>query len=142
MIKARLTAKVRAQIAERARSCCEYCRSQEHYSPDSFVVEHIIPTARKGTNKIDNLAFSCQGCNNRKYTHIEAVDPATQETAPLYHPRQQRWADHFAWNEDCSLVIGLTPTGRATVERLQLNRLGLLNLRQVLFDLNEHPPDF
>ncbi|NJL41148.1 MAG: HNH endonuclease [Leptolyngbyaceae cyanobacterium RM2_2_4] len=129
-------------VAERANVCCEYCRSQEQYSPDSFSVEHIKPIAKGGTHHLDNLAFSCQGCNNRKYIHIEAIDPATQETAPLYHPRQQNWFEHFAWNEDCSLIIGLTPTGRATVEKLQLNRTGLVNLRCILFEINEHPPNF
>jgi hypothetical protein len=58
----------------------------------------------------------------------------------LYHPREQFWNEHFAWNEDCTLVLGLTPTGRVTVEKLQLNRPGLVNLRRILFTLNEHPP--
>lgn len=142
MPEARLTAKIRVRVAERSHYCCEYCRSQEQYSPDSFAVEHIKPIARGGTHDLNNLAFSCQGCNNRKYTHIEATDPTTQEIAPLYHPRQQKWSDHFAWNEDCSLVVGLTPTGRATIDKLQLNRIGLVNLRRILFEINEHPPDF
>jgi hypothetical protein len=114
---------------------------QEQYSPDSFSVEHIKPIAKGGTQNLDNLAFSCQGCNNRKYTHVEAIDPATQEIALLYHPRQQNWFEHFAWNEDCSVIVGLTPTGRATVEKLQLNRAGLVNLRRILFEMNEHPPN-
>jgi hypothetical protein len=48
--------------------------------------------------------------------------------------------DHFAWSDDFTLVIGLTPTGRATVEKLQLNRSGLVNLRRVLRAVGEHPP--
>lgn len=36
----------------------------------------------------------------------------------LYHPRLQQWGEYFAWNDDFTLVIGLTPTGRATVEAL------------------------
>ncbi len=59
---------------------------------------------------------------------------------PLYHPRHQQWADHFGWNEDFTLAIGLTPTGRATVERLQLNREGVVNLRRVLRTIGQHPP--
>jgi hypothetical protein len=46
----------------------------------------------------------------------------------------------FAWNADFTLIIGLTPTGRATVETLQLNREGLVNLRRVLCAMGEHPP--
>ena len=142
MPEARVTLQQRATVAERARNCCEYCRSQERYSPDSFSVEHIIPLAKEGISNLDNLAFSCQGCNNRKYISVEAVDPVTQANVSLYHPRQELWIAHFAWNKDCSLVIGLTPTGRATIQKLQLNRTGLVNLRRILFELREHPPDF
>jgi hypothetical protein len=35
---------------------------------------------------------------------------------------------------------GLTPTGRASIEALHLNRLGLLNLRRLLYTIGEHPP--
>ncbi len=138
----RLSSALRRLIAERSHFCCEYCWSQERYSPDSFSSEHIFPLSRGGTNDPDNLAFSCQGCNNRKYTSVEAIDPVTQKTVALYHPRRQIWDEHFAWNQYCSLVIGISPTGRATVEKLKLNRSGLANLRRVLFEIHEHPPVF
>jgi hypothetical protein len=38
------------------------------------------------------------------------------------------------------LIIGLTPTGRATIEALHLNRANVVNLRRVLYALGEHPP--
>ena len=59
---------------------------------------------------------------------------------PLFHPRQQRWQDHFAWNEDFTLVIGITPVGRATVDTLHLNRVRLVNLRRILVASATHPP--
>jgi hypothetical protein len=59
-----------------------------------------MPRSKGGTDKDDNLALACQGCNNRKYTHVEARDPVTGKLVSLYHPRRQRWADHFGWNED------------------------------------------
>lgn len=62
--------------------------------------------------------------------------------APLFHPRVDRWSHHFAWNENYTLILGLTPTGRATVEKLQLNRSGLINLRRVLVRAGAHPPVF
>jgi hypothetical protein len=36
-------------------------------------------------------------------------------------------------------IIGLTPTGRATVSALQLNRAEVINLRRILFAVGEHP---
>jgi hypothetical protein len=84
--------------------------------------------------------MACEGCNNRKYTSVEALDPVSGDTVPLYYPRRQRWHEHFTWNEAHALVLGLTPTGRATVEKLQLNRAGPVNLRRVLRSVGAHPP--
>ena len=64
----------------------------------------------------------------------------TGDPVLLFHPRNQRWRDHFAWTADCTAILGLTPTGRATVEALHLNREGLVNLRRVLYAAGEHPP--
>jgi hypothetical protein len=140
MSEPKLTAKQKEAIARRAGECCEYCRSQARFSPDPFSIEHIRPRSKGGTDEDDNLALACQGCNNRKYTHVEARDPVSGNLVSLYDPRRQRWADHFSWNEDFTLVIGLTATGRATVERLQLNREGVVNLRRVLCTIEQHPP--
>lgn len=140
MSEPRVTARQKQRVVQRAAGCCEYCRSQARFSPDPFSIEHILPRSSGGTDTSTNLALACQGCNSRKYTDIEAIDPVSGEMVPLYHPRQQRWTHHFAWNENFTLVLGLTPTGRATVDKLQLNREGLVNLRRVLQTVGEHPP--
>lgn len=106
----------------------------------SFSVEHIGPRSRQGPDSLGNLAFSCQGCNNHKYTKTNGTDPVSGSLVPLFHPRNQLWTDHFAWNDDATLILGLTPTGRATVETLRLNRPGLVNLRRILAAAGEHPP--
>ena len=136
----RLTQQQRQLIQHRASSCCEYCLSQAKFSSDPFSIEHIIPRSRGGISDLDNLAVACQGCNNFKYNHTEALDPITGESVPLYHPRQHNWGDHFTWSNDSTQMLGLTPTGRATIERLQLNREGVVNLRLVLNSIGEHPP--
>ena len=48
--------------------------------------------------------------------------------------------DHFIWSHDFTRIVGLTAKGRATVEALQLNRPGLINLRHALFHFGQHPP--
>jgi hypothetical protein len=58
----------------------------------------------------------------------------------LFHPRQQQWREHFAWDERFERILGLTASGRATVEALQLNRVELVNLRKLLYATGEHPP--
>jgi hypothetical protein len=46
----------------------------------------------------------------------------------------------YCKSDDFTLVIGLTPIGRATIKALQLNREELVNLRRVLYAMGEHPP--
>lgn len=135
-----VAARQKEALANQAGRCCEYCRAPARYSVSSFSVEHIVPRARGGTATPDNLAYSCQGCNNFKYTKTSAIDPVSNVEVSLFHPRRQQWSEHFAWNEDTTLVIGVTATGRATVDALRLNRDELLNLRRVLFINGEHPP--
>jgi hypothetical protein len=140
MPKIRISKSMRQAVTDRAKGCCEYCVGQQDYSMDTFSIEHTWPRSKGGTNAFDNLALSCQGCNSCKHTYTEAIDPETNQTAPLYNPRQDQWQQHFTWSEDYTLILGLTPTGRATVELLQLNRLGNQNLRQVLYLTGYHPP--
>ncbi len=130
----------RRSVFERADGCCEYCLSQVNYSPSPFAAEHILPRHRGGTNRLDNLALSCQGCNNHKFTATEALDPSSGFVVLLYHPRQDNWNEHFGWSEDFLTIVGRTPIGRATVERLQLNRASVVNLRRVLRLDGKHPP--
>lgn len=136
----RITRELREQVARRARHFCEYCGAQARFSPDSFSIEHIFPRSKGGTNELSNLALACQGCNARKYTATEALDPVSQEMVRLYNPRLDAWENHFQWVEDCTKLVGLRPIGRATVIKLGLNRPALLNLRGVLFAAGEHPP--
>jgi hypothetical protein len=140
MSGANVTAAQRTAVAERALFCCEYCLSQLRFSPDPFSVEHVIPQISDGSSDLDNLALACQGCNGRKYTSTEAIDPVSGKTVPLYHPRRDDWSAHFAWRDDYLHILGLTPTGRATVERLALNREGVVNLRRALRSIRAHPP--
>lgn len=103
-------------------------------------MEHIVPRVKGGSDDLSNLAYSCQGCNNFKFTSIEAFDTVNGEMAPLYHPRRHPWQEHFTWNDDMTLMIGLSPTGRVSIEKLQLNRPGVVNLRRVLIAFGKHPP--
>src|SRR5207302_5439782 len=70
MSKKRVSAKLRRQVEEGAHGCCEYCRSQSRFATESFSAEHIIPRIRGGKTTLENLAHSCQGCNNYKYANM------------------------------------------------------------------------
>ena len=134
-----IPAELRRLVVERGEHCCEYCRTQARYSADSFTVDHIIPRSLGGSTTADNLALCCHGCNQHKSKRTTAPDPVTGARVALFHPREQHWEAHFTWNADFTLMLGLTPTGRATILALQLNRRGLVNLRRVLYGIGEHP---
>ncbi|MFK7948475.1 MAG: HNH endonuclease [Saprospiraceae bacterium] len=127
-------------IRQLAHGCCEYCQSQEAYSTQNFSMEHIIPSHLGGSNEIDNLALSCQGCNNIKFTKIGLTNETTDEFIPFFHPRQDIWTEHFKWNNDFTLIIPLTKKGEATLEVLKMNRQQVVNWRTAVFSIGKHPP--
>jgi hypothetical protein len=141
MARAKISKALKAQLISRANECCEFCRAQLEYSPNNFHIEHHIPLSRGGADSVENLTFACPQCNLHKAAKTEAIDPLTQETVPLFNPRQMNWSDHFRWSDDTSQMLGETAIGRATIALLQTNRTGMVNLRRVLHRQGFHPPD-
>ena len=64
-------------VFKRANGMCEYCRSPAKYAIDSLVMEHIQPISQGGQTLAENLALSCQTCNNCKYTKTTPTGRAT-----------------------------------------------------------------
>ena len=56
---------VREYLLEKFGRKCAYCGREN--VPD-LQVEHIIPKARSGSNRISNLTIACKKCNDRKGT--------------------------------------------------------------------------
>lgn len=139
MPRAYLPVAKRLLVTERAKRRCEYCGSLADYATESFTVEHILPLSRGGSDALDNLALACVGCNAHKANRVAAPDPISGEAVPLFNPRSDSWTRHFQWGEGATHLIGLTPTGRATVVALRLNRPGLVRLRHVLYEAGLHP---
>lgn len=131
---------IREKIKKVAGGACEYCKAIRAYSSSPFAIEHIVPIAKNGSNKFENLAYSCNNCNLSKSIAIAALDPVTKQKVFLFHPRNHIWENHFKWTADFLKMEGLTPTGRATIIQLKTNRLENINLRTVLLGI-AHPPD-
>lgn len=129
-------AEIARLVAARAADRCEYCLMHQALQGATFHVEHATPRAAGGTDAADNLALACPGCNLAKSSRVAATDPVTGGEVPLFNPRTDRWADHFAW-DDRRHVAGLTPVGRATVAALHLNhpRRVLIREAEEAFDL-------
>ena len=94
----------------------------------TFHVEHIQPEVHGGLTELENLAWACPGCNLKKSDRMELPDPGTQLSVRMFHPRQDKWDEHFDWFE--FHVVALTPIGQALVHGLDLNHPRRLQIRQ------------
>ncbi len=112
-----------AEVAARAEHRCEYCHAPEALANFPFFVDHIAPRvlAPELTSYPENLALACPPCNLHKADRTYATDPDSGTSVRLFHPRRDRWRDHFRWDEDGAILRGITPQARATIVALQLN---------------------
>src|SRR5580700_10733805 len=118
--RALMHAALRRLVEERAGQRCEYCRLHHDFQTLSpFHVEHIITRQHGGTDSPENLALACHRCNLHKGPNLTGIDPQTSELTRLYHPRQDRWTDHFQLRQ--AIIIGRTSLGRTTAALLQMN---------------------
>jgi len=98
-----------------------------------------VPRSKGGKTRLANLALACPACNGHKYNKVEGTDALNCQRVHLFNPRKQRWSEHFVWSHDFTLIIGLTPTGRASVETLQMNQQKMVTLRRLLVLAGLHP---
>jgi hypothetical protein len=139
-VSAYIAAELRRRIRESFAECCAYCHTAEHLTVVTFEVDHILPTSAGGPTTFENLCFTCPMCNRHKGDRTSVLEPATGKVVALFHPQRDRWSEHFAWSADGSELVGLTPTGRATVAALRMNRPQLVRMRKLWSALDEHPP--
>lgn len=135
-----ISVELQAQVLADAGHRCGYCQSDERITGIPLTIEHIAPVVADGLTVRENLWRSCRTCNEQKGSQTAVVDPETGERVPLYNPRHQLWSEHFFWSDDGAQMIGLTPSGRATIGALQLNRAMLVAARRRWVLVGWHPP--
>jgi HNH endonuclease len=130
MSTSHVSAFLRRLVRERAGDCCEYCLVPEAITWAPHTIDHIIAEKHGGTTTPENLALACTLCNSRKGTDLASIDEQTGAIEPLFHPRRDRWIDHF------QLVGGRieprTARGRATTRLLRLNDRDRVEEREIL----------
>jgi len=134
------TSSRRRLYSETLEPRCTYCQSPERLLGIPLEADHIIPESAGGETLLENLCLCCRSCNGYKSMRISAPDSQTGRRIRLFHPKRQKWSTHFAWSQDGTRIIGLTPTGRATVEVLNMNHHLIVNLRHLWCLLRQHPP--
>ena len=101
----------------------------------SSYIEHIVAKQHRGSDDGENLALACHRCNLQKGPNLTGCDPESGGIVPLFHPRRDRWADHFIFQGP--RIVGLTAIGRTTVLVLGMNDARRLDLRVELLSRGE-----
>jgi hypothetical protein len=109
----------------------------EQYDRPTFEVEHIIAKQHDGLTTSANLAWACFACNKRKGPNLSGIDARSARIVPLFHPRRHKWSRHFRFRG--AVLVGRTPTGRATVSVLGMNAPHRVRLRAELIDEGVFP---
>jgi HNH endonuclease len=122
---------LRRRVVERAQHRCEYCGLAEALqSVVLFHVEHVVARHHGGDDFMENLALACHRRNLQKGPNLSSIDPETGELTRLFHPRKDRWSDHFALQE--GRILGRTSIGRTTAALLLMNTPDRVQLRLAL----------
>ena len=141
MARRAIPAETDRRVRQAARNRCGYCLSPQHLVMARLEIEHILPLTKGGSDDETNLWLACPLCNSHKSDKTEAVDPLTGATVALFNPRTQSWWDHFVWADDGIRIIGMTPSGRATVAALHLSDdPDALTVRSYWVLAGWHPP--
>jgi hypothetical protein len=130
-----MDAGTRRFVRERAGERCEYCQLHQRHSELLHHIEHVVAKQHGGSDGPDNLALACHRCNLHKGPNLTGIDPLSGDVISLFHPRRDRWVDHFAFKG--VRIEGLSATGRATIQVLALNDARRIELRQELLALGE-----
>ena len=125
-----ISASLRKQVTDRAESKCEYCQFPQALSFFTFEMEHVISEKHDGETVLDNLALACPPCNRAKGSDLGSIDYITQKLTPFFHPRLQRWSDHFRFEN--AAIVPLTAEGRVTTKILQFNSPDRISERDYL----------
>jgi len=100
-------------------------------------IDHVISRKHGGTGAIENLAYACYLCNRYKGSDIASLHPKTGSLVRLFHPRQDRWTDHFRIAGP--ILEPLTEVGIATAQLLRLNVAPRVAERKLLQSLDRYP---
>src|SRR5712692_7438828 len=102
MSRKRLSPALRKQVASDFQNRCAYCHSLVMVTGARLVIDHIVPEVAGGEARLANLCLACHSCNEFKGIQTRAIDPLSRRRVPLFHPRRQRWSNHFAWSADAT----------------------------------------
>jgi len=104
-----VSAALRRVVVARADALCEYCLIHEDDTVFGCEVDHVISEKHGGTTEADNLAYARAFCNRAKGSDIGSVLRTTGAYVWFFHPRLDRWAEHFGL--DGAAIVALSDVG-------------------------------
>ncbi len=111
---------IRRTVIERAAQRCEYCRWHQDNTFFTHEIDHIYAEKHGGQTVETNLCLACADCNRHKSSDLCSLDPVTGAVVSLFHPRQEKWEDHFKMQQSGEIAL-VTATARATAHILNFN---------------------
>jgi 5-methylcytosine-specific restriction endonuclease McrA len=112
---------VREYLLEKWKRACAYCGAKDV----PLQIEHIVPKARGGSNRISNLTLACHTCNDRKGTltaqefgHPEIHGQARKPLMDTAAVNATRWALYHRLQET-GLAVEVGTGGRTKWNRAQ-----------------------
>jgi len=123
---------LRSFVAQRADYRCEYCTIRQEDDPVfRFPIDRIISGQHGGIYARENTALACHHCNKKKGPNIASVAADSPGViVRLFNPRIDKWSEHFEFLGP--VIMGRTPTGKATVRLLDMNTPEKLRLRSIV----------
>ena len=132
-----ITEALRNDVARRAHHRCEYCLIHQDDIAFRPHIDHIVSRKHGGLSDIENLAYACALCNRSKGSDLASINGRGDEIVRMFHPRHDRWADHFQL-DGCS-IRAISEVGAATSELLKFNAPERLAERSLLQSLGSYP---
>ena len=126
-------------VSQRANHHCEYCHAPEKLSNFAFVVEHIYPRSRGGSDRFDNLALACYACNLFKSDRIEGIDEIAGSPVRLFNPRIDDWSSHFLVSRTDGTLMPIDGIALVTERLLRFNTPRAIIARRNWMRLGEFP---
>ena len=135
-----ISAALRRLVTARAGSLCEYCLLHEDDTFFGCEVDHIISEKHAGQTTEANLAYACFVCNRNKGSDIGSLIPGSADLIRFYHPRLDRWHEHFRLaTSDGITIVALSEIGEATARIFGFNTDERLLERQALQVSGRYP---
>jgi 5-methylcytosine-specific restriction endonuclease McrA len=104
----------RANIYARDNYSCQYCGRR--FPTEDLTFDHVVPVARGGVKKWDNIVTACFRCNHKKggRTPAEAGmdlirEPVEPQWLPAHHitfrikSPPDSWRDYLYWNVELDI---------------------------------------